>query len=116
MTDTYLVAVNMSTSWDWKQNISQSLIKKGANPKTGTRPPQVVRGALYQGMASDDSIYLYGGTTSFANTSFPGFQGPNSEQYTLWSYDTVQGEWGQFDITGASPLRPSSGASAEAPD
>lgn len=116
MTDIYLIAVNMSDSWDWKHNISQSLIKKEQNPKTGTPPPQVVRGALYQGMAGDNNIYLYGGSTSYVNTSFPGYQGPGSDLYTLWSYDTVQGEWSQYDISASSPLRPSSGASAEAPD
>jgi hypothetical protein len=37
--DTFLIAVNMSTSWDWKTNISEVLINKTANVNTGTNPP-----------------------------------------------------------------------------
>ena len=37
--DTFLIAVNMTTSWDWKVNISEILINKTANVKTGTYPP-----------------------------------------------------------------------------
>ena len=106
----------MSTSWNWKTNISESIINKTLNPRTGSAPPVVVRGALYQGAKSDDNIYLYGGTTSYINTSFAGFQSSTTNQYSLWSYDTVLKEWNQFDITTASPERPNSGASAEAPD
>ena len=106
----------MSTSWDWKRNISEAIINKTANPRTGTTPPVVVRGALYQGAPSDNNIYLYGGTTSYLNISFPGFHGSSSNQYSLWSYDTVANDWNQYDITNASSERLSSGAYAEAPD
>ena len=79
-------------------------------------PPQVVRGTLYQGAQDDDSISLYGGTTSSQNTSFPGWQSPASPNYSLWSFDTISTRWSQFDISLTAPYRPSNGAAAEAVD
>jgi hypothetical protein len=108
--------VDMSESWDWKGNISETWLPKQNNPKTGTPPPIVMEGALYQGLPSDNNIYLYGGTTSFWNTSFPGWQGPTAFQYVLWSFDTVAKTWNQYDISNASPQRPNSGYWADAPD
>lgn len=64
MSDKYMINVDLSTSWDWKINISETATNITANPITGSIPPQVVRGTLYQGTEDDDSIYLYGGTTS----------------------------------------------------
>lgn len=104
----------MTTSWDWKKNISQVLIEKAANPDTGTKPPQVVRGALYQGMSDDPNIYLYGGTTSFLNTSFPNYTAPYTDQYSLWSYDTGKDTWDQYDVTRGAKVRPNSGAWTDA--
>ncbi|KAI9777407.1 MAG: hypothetical protein M1839_008920 [Geoglossum umbratile] len=112
----FLIAVDMSVSWDWKSNISEVVIQKSANPLTGTDPPIVIDGALYQGGPGDDNIYLYGGTTSYWNTSFPDFQAPTSFQYSLWSFNTVTKAWGQFDISGPSPQRPSGGYWADAPN
>ncbi|MCJ1449290.1 MAG: hypothetical protein MMC23_009810 [Stictis urceolatum] len=114
----YLITVNMTRSWDWKRphNITETFINKTANPNTGTWPPQVVRGSLFSGTAADSKIYLYGGTTSFRNVSFPGFQSPMPDQYTLWSYDTNTSNWDQYDVRDDAPLRVNSGASAEAPD
>ena len=106
----------MTTSWDWKKNISQVLIERTANPNTGTPPPQVVRGALYQGAPDDPNIYLYGGTTSFLNTSFPNYTDPYTNQYSLWSYDTGKDTWNQFDVTRNARLRPNSGGWTDAPD
>ena len=114
--DTGLIAVNMSTSWNWKTNISQGFLPKTPNPQTGTFPPVYSRGALYSSSPSDPNIYLYGGTTSFFNTSSPGYEIPYTSQYSLWSYDTNLRTWDQYDITAADPQRRNSGASAEAPD
>ena len=116
MPDEYMINVNLSTSWDWKVNISETSTNITANPETGSTPPQVVRGTLYQGNQNDDSIYLYGGTTSFQNTSFPGWQGAVAPTYSLWSFDTKSTQWSQFDITHNAPYRPSNGAAAEAVD
>lgn len=79
-------------------------------------PPQVVRGTLYQGAPSDSRIFLYGGTTSYANTSFPGWQNPVASTYSLWSLDPDSTTWDQYTIGSNATYRPSSGAAAEAPD
>ncbi|CAD6584293.1 MAG: hypothetical protein ASARMPRED_001726 [Alectoria sarmentosa] len=112
----YMINVNLSTSWDWKTNIFETASNITANPTTGSVPPQVVNGALYQGTQDDDSIYLYGGTTSYANVSFPGWQGPVAPTYSLWSYDPGSAQWSQFDVSHNAPYRPSNGAAAEAVD
>ena len=106
----------MNNSWDWKVNISETALSKTANPNTGTSPPILSRGAMYHGTDEDDNIYLWGGTTSEWNTSFPGYQGPSVQQYSLWSYNLVTKVWNQFDVTLNSPNRPSSGSYAEATD
>lgn len=111
-----MINVNLSTSWDWKSNISETATNITVNPVTGSTPPQVVRGTLYQGVQGDDSIYLYGGTTSFTNTNFPGWEGPVTPTYSLWSYDPGSTQWSQFDISENAPFRPSNGAAAEAVD
>lgn len=36
--------------------------------------------------------------------------------YSLWSYDIVDGTWGQYDLTLSVPHRPSSASSAEVPE
>lgn len=114
--DTELIEVDMRSSWDWKHNISINAVNKTANPDTGTSPPLVDRGTMYSGPSTDPNIYLYGGTVSYLNTSFPGFQKPTSSQYALWSYDTAATEWDQYDVKLNAPYRPAGGAHAEAPD
>ena len=109
-----MININVSTSWDWKANISETATNITANPTTGSIPPQVVRGTLYQGNQSDDTVYLYGGTTSSAKTNFPGWQAAVAPTYSLWSYDTKSTQWSQFDISQNAPNRPSNGAAAEA--
>ncbi|KAI9684437.1 MAG: hypothetical protein M1829_002247 [Trizodia sp. TS-e1964] len=112
----YLIAIDLSQSWDWKTNISEVALPKDANPRTGTKPPFVIRGALYQGNPKDTRIWLYGGTTSWINQSFPNFDEPSTSQYSLWSFDPKSKEWDQFDVSLGANLRPNSGAYAEAPD
>lgn len=114
--DEYMINVNLSNSWDWKTNISETVSNITADPSTGSLPPQVVRGTLYEGTQNDDSIYLYGGTTSYANTSFPGWQPPYPSANSLWSYDPESTRWSQLDIGQSAPYRPSNGAAAEAVD
>lgn len=113
--DNYLIEIDLSGSWDWTTNISEKYLDKIGNPNTASSPV-LVRGALYQGPVQDDHIYLYGGTTSWWNTSSPGFEPPTSAQYSLWSYDTALAKWNQSDISSASPSRPNGGALAEAPE
>lgn len=99
-----MIIVNLTSSWDWKTNISEKAINITANPTTGTLPPQVVRGALFQGPPSNSEIYLYGGTTDFSNTSFPGWETPGAAQYSLWSYNTVSTQWQQYNVGQDAPL------------
>ena len=106
----------MNNSWDWKANISETALNKTANPKTGTNPPVLSRGAMYHGTDEDDCIYLWGGTTSEWNTSFPDYEGPSVQQYSLWSYNLVNQVWNQYDVTLDCPNRPNSGSYAEATD
>lgn len=114
--DNQLIQVNLTSSWDWKTNISQTTTNITANPTTGSLPPLVGRGVLYQGPPDDDNIYLYGGTTDYSNSSFPGWRSPDSPTYSLWVFDTVIAEWSQYNIGRNAPFRPSSGAAAEAGD
>lgn len=83
---------------------------------TATSPPVVSRGAFYYGSDSDPNIYLSGGTTAKANTSFPGFVGPLPITFTMWSFNTHSHEWDHYDLSDSVRSRPSSGAYAEARD
>lgn len=48
--------------------------------------------------------------------SFPGFQWPQDDYYTLWSYNTSDEVWTEHSVNDAAPWRPSAGAHAEALD
>lgn len=110
----YLIEINLSHPFDWQRNVSVSILNKTADPDTSNMPPQVSHGVLFGGVRGDGRIWLYGGTTVWWNTEFPGFRLPTTEIYSLWSYDTSSGQWDQYDITSASPMRPSHGLAAEA--
>lgn len=106
----------MSASWDWKTNITQKAFPKSHVLRTGTVPPSYSGGALYQGPLGGSHIYLYGGTDSYINSSFPGWTGPVPATYSLWALDTTTNEWSQFDLTNANLTnRPSAGAATEDP-
>ena len=111
LTDEYMITVDLSLLG---LGLAKSAFSITANPTTGSLPPQVVRGTMYHGSQGDDGIYLYGGTTSYANTSFPGWQPPTPSTYTLWSYDTRSRKWTHYNIEQSAPYRPSNGAAAEA--
>lgn len=115
-TDENLIAVDLRESWDWKTNISERVIVKQKNPRTGTAPPFLSRGVLYQGTENDENIYFWGGTVSSINTSFPGWVAAQPAVYSLWSFNTRSEQWNQFDVHLDVPNRPSSASSAEAPD
>lgn len=114
-TGNYLIEVDVTRSWDWKANVSETTRNITVNPSTGSLPPQVVRGALYQGPAGD-GIYLYGGTTSYLNTSFPGRLSATPASYSLWSWNFATQEWSQYDVSADAPYRPSNGAFTDASD
>lgn len=111
-----MITIDLSSSWNWRENVPITASNKTANLDTGTEPPLVVDAALYSGPSDGNSIYLYGGTVSYVNTTFPGYQKPTSSQYALWSYDATSETWGQYDVSLDTPYRPAGGAYAEAPD
>jgi hypothetical protein len=110
-----LISVPLSDSWDWKVNISQVGIAKSANPKTGTMPPSLIGGAMFQGSNNDDRVFTYGGSFFNLNSTF-GNPPPDPVTYSLWSYSRGSNQWDQFDISSSSTIRPSEGAYASAPD
>jgi hypothetical protein len=110
-----LIEVDLTTSWDWKTNISIIGIEKTANPNTGTSPPSLVRGGIYGGAPTDNNIYILGGTKSQLNSSFANVY-PEPSTYSLWAFDTSGQSWNQYDVSAAMPQRPSRGSYAEAPD
>lgn len=114
-TDENLIAIALNETWDWKVNISVTALNKTADASTGTYPPNNLRGALYAGAEDDPSIYLYGGTVSWANRSAPGFQLPTAPTYSLWSYGSSTEAWKQYDVSLEVPERPAGGAWAQAP-
>ncbi|KAJ5391862.1 hypothetical protein N7509_007352 [Penicillium cosmopolitanum] len=111
--DTYMVMVGLNSSWNWQTNISITAVNKTVNTNTGTLPPSNVRGAMYAGTNEDSNVYSYGGTSSYANRSFPGFLFPTAPTYTLWSFEAQEKAWGQYDISLDVPIRPAGGAYAE---
>ncbi|KAK8055646.1 hypothetical protein PG993_000873 [Apiospora rasikravindrae] len=114
--DNYVIAIDLTTSWDWKKNISEVVINKTVAEGTSNYVPKVGSGALFHGPSNDSQIYLYGGVTSVLNTSFIDYQAPTTNQYALWGFNTQTHEWTQYDVSLAAPQRPSWGAFAEAPE
>ncbi|KAI9770481.1 MAG: hypothetical protein M1839_003196 [Geoglossum umbratile] len=129
--NTYLIFVDLSGVWDWKTNLSLTSFNEReesenvtSNNGPGVPAPNVIRGALYQGTPNDPNIYLFGGTTSFEgngtvysnSTILPGFGNPPTEPNSLYSYNPALKAWNRTDVSAQSPIRPNSGAYAEAPD
>lgn len=73
----------MSTSWNWKTNITETALNKTLALGTSNPVPVVQAGAFFHGSPNDSQIYLFGGVTPSVNTSFPGFQMPTTSQYIL---------------------------------
>ncbi|KAJ5082373.1 hypothetical protein N7532_011416 [Penicillium argentinense] len=112
--NTYMVMVPMNGSWNWDTNITVTAVNKTVNSETGALPPSNIRGALYAGAQDDSNVYMYGGTVSYANQTFPGFMFSTAPTYSLWSVDPTGHTWNQFDVSLDVPFRPAGGAYAEA--
>jgi hypothetical protein len=118
--DPFLLQLDLTTSWDWKTNISYITLEERPNPLTGTSVRKgSVLGAMFQGPANTSTIYTYGGTTFRGNESFPSSEAnydlvQYSDQYPLWSFENSTQAWNQYDI--GQSWTPSYGAAAEAPD
>jgi hypothetical protein len=109
------VTINNSKSWNYLQNVPQSLLPAPTLEQINA-PSAMIRGALFSGTSDDSRIYLYGGTTSFLNESFAGFKQPSSAQQPLWSYDVADNGWSPVNMSGPNIRRLNGGAYAEAPD
>jgi len=79
-----MFAVNMTTSWDWKTNISEVVINRMTDTVTANPVPIVENAALFRSSENDSRIYLYGGATPAINRTFPNFQEPTVAQYSLY--------------------------------
>lgn len=110
----YIFEIDMSASWDATTNFTEKRIGRFGNSAMHANPPNMVRGALYRGPATDRRLFTFGGSTFLANQSDPDWKPPSSDEFSLWSYDTEVMTWGQYDITAAVPRRPNWGSVAEA--
>lgn len=111
----FLLQVDLSSSWDWHNNISWRSIDVVDNPKTGAHVRHaMVNGAMYAGPYNSTNIWTYGGTTFRGNQSFLNSNKTYANQYPLWSFDNDTNNWDQFDLR--QRQTPSRGLSAEAPD
>ncbi|PVH92096.1 hypothetical protein DM02DRAFT_663272 [Periconia macrospinosa] len=110
----YIFEIDMSAPWDATTNFTEKRIGRFGNSAMNANPPNMVRGALYRGPAEDRRLFTFGGSTFLANQSDPDWKSPDSDKYSLWSYDTQTMAWGQYDITHAVPRRPNWGAATEA--
>ena len=108
-----LIAIDLSTSWN-TSNVTQSLLSKDSSTHSGMPVPVLSRGALYGGLQDDANIYLWGGTTSPWNETFPGYKVPLPPQYSLWAYNQKSKIWDRFDTGQTIRNRPNGGPAAEA--
>lgn len=103
-----------NVTWDWTTNFTQQVAwTDGPEPQTNQPAPQVTDGSMFAGKTGDSRIWLFGGTTSYWNTSFPGFTGPAQASLNLWSWDTSSHTWNSH-ATSNIGSRPYLGYRAEA--
>ncbi|KAF3906911.1 hypothetical protein AA313_de0202495 [Arthrobotrys entomopaga] len=116
--NTYLVTTDMSDSWDWKGNISQTSIFKTTQPgrKIGY-VPSLDGGAIWPNQ-NETHLYLYGGTTNSSLSNFTLYEAPESDAQTLWKYSIADRAWDPVAYAKGSPFitRASFGASVVAPN
>ncbi|EON69431.1 hypothetical protein W97_08691 [Coniosporium apollinis CBS 100218] len=110
----YIFEIDMSDSWDATTNFTEKRIGRFGDRSMGSNPPNMVRGALWRGLANDSRLYTFAGSTFLANQSDPDWRPPSFDDYSLWSYDTSLMTWGQYDVSYAIPRRPNWGAWTEA--
>lgn len=113
----FLIQIDLTQPFNWTEmKVPTYVLNKTEDPDSANRPPQVSDGVLFSGASDETTIWLYGGTTVWWNTSFPDFQPPTTQIYSLWSYDTAIHRWDQYDVSSGAPSRPSNGLTAEAPE
>ncbi|KAF2756842.1 hypothetical protein EJ05DRAFT_477072 [Pseudovirgaria hyperparasitica] len=104
----------MGESWDWKPDGGIPILSHAKEYIGSSRilPPSLMRGAFFQGDASDDRLYAFGGTAYYGNTSFPGWV-DMPDAPPLWVFNTHNNTW--IEQNTSIPLqRPNNGAAADA--
>jgi len=107
----------MTSSWDWKTNVSISRTNKEESGTVAgmTFPVNVHDGSLWGGQDDATTLYSFGGTTSGFNESYPSFEIPPTTEYGLWTYDLQQEIWAAVNTLETGITIPSWGANAESP-
>lgn len=99
----------MSQSWDWKKSLPQKIIPKVHEATTDVPIPDMSRGALYPDPTDPKKFWLFGGATATDNTTFTGYQLPQPEAWSLWSYQSESDIWTGFDMSSFGIHKPASG-------
>ncbi|KAE9382233.1 hypothetical protein N431DRAFT_321535 [Stipitochalara longipes BDJ] len=110
-----LILVDMKSSWNAKTNVSitQQNHSMGGSVSGLSWPLNVQRGALFSGWPGSSDLYMYGGTTSGFNKSFPGYEIAPTPRTGLWLFDQVSNVWVGVDTSFWVSTTPSWGAFAE---
>ncbi|KAF2094245.1 hypothetical protein NA57DRAFT_60877 [Rhizodiscina lignyota] len=113
--DEFLILVDMNSSWDSKTNVSitQQNHTMGGSVSGLSFPLNVQKGALFSGWPGSSDLYMYGGTTSGFNESFPGYEIAPTTRNGLWYLDGVSKLWIGVDTSFWVSTTPSWGAFAE---
>jgi hypothetical protein len=111
-----LITVDMTQSWNWRSDgFPQAAIPKGVDSTGKLLAPDMSRGALYPDPSDPNKFWLFGGSTAIDNTTFVGWQQPQPNMYSLWSYDTQGDVWTAYDMSSYGIQKPASGPSVSIP-
>ncbi|PUU75883.1 hypothetical protein B9Z19DRAFT_304685 [Tuber borchii] len=112
-----LMSLTLNDEWNWRNTMPFEILDADQRvPSNSNAPPALSRGALWP---YQDSLYLYGGSTSRLNDSFIGYQPPKTEDTVLWRFDTLSSEWSPQPLKssdGRKVPRLSNGANAVVED
>ncbi|CUS07973.1 unnamed protein product [Tuber aestivum] len=112
-----LISLTLNEVWNWRNRLPFEVLDADQRvPSNSNAPPALSRGALWP---YQNSLYLYGGSTSRLNDSFIDYQSPKTEDTVLWRFDTLSLEWSPQPLKssdGRGVPRLSNGASAVVED
>jgi len=74
------------------------------------------RGALYPDPTDPKKFWLFGGATATDNTTFNGYQLPQPEAWSLWSYQSDTDLWTGYDMSASGIHKPASAANTYVQD
>jgi hypothetical protein len=112
-----LITVDMTKSWNWRNDgFPQQVVPKSQDSTGQFQVPDMSRGALYPDPKNPDKFWLFGGTTAVDNTSFTGWQEPQPNAHSLWSYDGRTNTWAAYDMSSYGIQKPASGPTTSIPE